>query len=58
MFPETELPERKARLTPLSRAAETLSNICWVQYSSWPTEIQPFARRRPLASACVSRFEM
>jgi len=55
--PETALPERKARLTPASRALVTFANISAVQYSSWPTERKTFPRSRPSPSAWVSRFE-
>ena len=54
----TELPPKKARLTPSSRALRTLSYMPRVQYSSCPTEINPFVLSKPCGSACVSTLEI
>ncbi len=45
---------RKPTFTPAAMAACTFLYICRDQYSSWPTDSQPFARSSPLPSAWVS----
>src|SRR5262249_57710564 len=49
---------KNAAFTPAATAALTLLNISSDQYSSWPTDSQPLARNRLLASACVSTLLM
>ena len=55
--PQHVLPERKATLRPSATAAWRFRNISMLQYSSWPTDRKPFARRNPRGSPCVSWFE-
>jgi hypothetical protein len=38
VFQKTSLPLKKARWTPLSRAASTLARWAADQYSSWPMD--------------------
>ena len=58
VFQNTSLPLKKARLTPVSRAASTLARWVPLQYSSWPLErnIRWFLSRVPRVA--VSRPEM
>jgi hypothetical protein len=45
VFQNISLPEKKARLTPASRAASTLSRCEADQYSSWPEEMNSLCLR-------------
>ena len=51
------LPDRNAAWTPAFTAASTLSNCCRLQYSSWPTDRNAFARVRHFTSAWTSLLE-
>ena len=56
VFQKTSLPEKKARLTPWSRAAVTLARWLPLQYSSWPVDMNILwlSRRDPEVSTSVA----
>ena len=54
----TSLPLKNARLSPLARAATTLSHWLWFQYSSWPEEMKTLCPGSSAALVDTSRPEM
>jgi hypothetical protein len=54
----TSLPLKKARLSPLSRAASTLARCAPLQYSSWPLEMNTLWVPSSDPRACVSTPDM